>query len=134
MLGFSLLSDDTLYKAVKITKGSYVNRKWVEGTITSYESFLGDWEPHSDGEETITLPQGVSSTNSILIYSQEELSVASDLKGYEEVGDIIYLEDPEDQAEVPPYRVIAKEVWKANASFTLLQGHILYLAVRQEKK
>lgn len=134
MLGFSLLADELLYKAVQATGGSYINRKWVPATITSTPDFVGSWEPFQAGQSNITLPQGVSSERTITIFTQEDLKVANDLEGFVTEGDIIYINDPTLDSNEPPYRVIGKEVWDKNQAFLLLDSHVEYLATRIEKQ
>lgn len=134
MLGFSLLSDEVMFKAVQATGGSYVNRKWVPATTTSTPSFVGSWEPFQPGQSNITLPQGVSSERTITIFTQENLAVANDLKGFVTDGDIVYIGDPTLDANEPPYRIIGKETWDKNQAFVLLESHIEYAATRIEKK
>lgn len=156
-LGFDLLSEDTFWRE-GVAKGSYINRRWVPLTAPAseedfevagepflvggvpfvvtgtYATFTGNWEPYSNDETSIILPEGVSGKNTLVLFTSQDLSVHNDLAGHEILGSVIYLESPLLVSNTPAYVVTAKQHWKGNSGFSLMEGYNEYLVTRKEKQ
>ena len=136
MQGFTLLTDEILFKKI-ITpdpNGQLVNGIWFGGDpVISYEELEGIWEPYQKGQDNVVLPEGVTSSDALVLFSEAELLTHSDLVGNTNKADIVYVEDPEVDPTAKAYVVWYKAPWIGNGGFELLMGHGEYVLVRQEK-
>lgn len=129
-LPFELLQDDTLYReSAPNPNGYWVNRQWVLLPNT-FVTFSGIWSPYREGETSITLPEGVSSSDSIVINTLEVLATANSSIGNESTAARIYIEDPEVNTNAEYYIIRKAEIWKANSSFSLIPSYNEYIAER----
>lgn len=130
--GISLLQEDTIYKKTTTSAGEWVGGQYIQSTADSIDAMTAIVEPYQSGESTLILPTGVMSTDAKLIYSQELLTVASNLTGNITDGSIVYMDDPTTNTNTPAYVIMDKEEWSGNAGFTLMQAYNIYLAIRKE--
>lgn len=128
---FTLIQDSDMW--VVSRSGQWVNRVWVEGVPVSTKK-SGLIEPYKEGETSMILPQGVSSKETIIIYTEHDLNVYNNIEGNLSIADLITLEDPDIVTTTFRYMVLDKEKWDANSSFTLIPSHKVYLAVRVEQQ
>ena len=130
-MAFALLLDDTLYKEVAPNPaGHFVNYEWVEFDNT-FTTFNGVWSPYREGETSLTLPEGISSSDAIIIHSTEVLATDDSSIGNESTGQRIYLSNPEVNIYTHKYLVRKLEVWNANSSFSLIPTSYEYMATRE---
>lgn len=132
MQGFTLLQDDTIYLQNKVEEGSYIGGKWVAGNgAITYTEVSAIFEPYTKSIVSYVLPEGVSSSDSQVIFSEYDFKVHNDRVGSARVADVVYLNDP---TSTDPYVVFDKAVWKSNKGFTLLTAdYYYYIAIRQDK-
>lgn len=130
-MAFTLIADDTLYKKdTSAANGSWQDGVWIPSDSSSYLQFEGTWEPYQEGEGMFALPEGVSSTDAIVIYTDSSLVTADGYEGDAIEPDIVYIKDPEVYTLARPYKIHEKGDWTMNTSFTLFNGYGEYLAVR----
>jgi hypothetical protein len=123
--------DDTFYKEVAPNPaGEMVDFEWVVYPNT-YTTFTGLWSPYKEGESSITLPDGVSSEDTIVINTTETLSTDDSSIGNESTGERIYLQNPEVNLNTHKYLVKKAAPWVANSSFQLIPSFNEYIAVRE---
>lgn len=128
---FTLIQDSDMW--VISRTGQYINRVWVEGVpVVSKKSGLV--EPYNREETSLILPQGTSSAESVIIYTEYDLKVYNNIEGNLSDADLITLKDPDLNPTTFKYMVMDKEQWDANSSFSLIPSHQVYLAVRVEQK
>jgi hypothetical protein len=132
-LGFSLLADGTMYKEVAGTAGYWKDGKWVPPSDNTYQPIVANWEPFGNGIQSQVLPTGVSSTDTITIFTNEDLATHNDLTGDKTTADIVYKNNPNENSLEQKYVVFDKAYWKKNSSNKLLSGHTEYIAIRKEK-
>lgn len=127
----TLISDDVLYiKDISVDGGTYVDGIWVPSDSDTYITFEGTWEPYQDGEGMIALPEGVSSGEAILLYTNTELNTV-DSEGDDAIeADIICLKNPTTFPTTKQYKIHSKGDWEMNSSFQLFSSYGEYLAVR----
>jgi hypothetical protein len=132
---FTLIQEDTLYKEVKTyTDGYYKRGVYYDGEETiTYPTFEGLAEPMGDGSENLALPQGVSSTDTIMVYTSEELNTSEDNGNDATLADVIYINDPETRKGSQKYVVWRDAAWSANASFTLIDSAHDYVCIKEGK-
>jgi len=135
MTGFTLLQDDPLY--LKVTtpdpNAGLINGVWYNGVPTiTYTEFEGIFEPYGKGDYNRILPEGVSSSAAINVFTEQLLDTHLDLEDATKAS-IIYIEDPELNQKAYPYVIFYKMPWTKNKGFSLLTGHLEYVAIRQEK-
>lgn len=138
MQGFSILEDDPIYLEVDVPSidGQFIGGIWYEGTPQQkvYEEFEGIWEPFTTGIGAKVLPQGVSSSDSLSLFTEKSLKTYSDLDDDASKADKVFITDPEDLSTAShPYIVYNKAPWVQNKGFRLLGGHFEYILIRQEK-
>jgi hypothetical protein len=128
---FTLIQDSDMW--VTARTGSWVNYVWVEGTpvVTKKSGLI---EPFSSEETSLILPQGVSSSEAIIIHTEHDLKVYNNITGNESIADLITLKDPVTNPTTFKYMVLGKEDWDANSSFTLVPSYHVYMAVRLEQQ
>ena len=136
-MGFTLIQEDTLYKKmVSSSGGSYINGVWIPGTETiSYVEILGLLDPYTNkSEESLVLPEGVSSESSFILYSDELLNTNRSLPTGSTLADIVYITDPETDTSSNPYTVWSKSSYSGNGGFTLIDNtHYMYLLIREDR-
>jgi len=132
-LGFTLLDDDQLFKETTVVLGQWINRQYVESPVSSIDSFDGIWEPFNEGESSLNLPTGISSTDAITLFTNDVLRVANDIAGNVSDRQIIFLEDPAVITTTIPYVVMDKAFWKGNSAFSFVSEYTEYLCIREEK-
>lgn len=136
-MAFQLIIEDTLYlEKVEYTEPYILRGVYVAGgeTIT-YESFSGSLDPYRDGQESLMLPAGTSSSDARILYSSTSLLTYDDT-GEASIADKVYLSDPQaGKKKAQRYVVMNKEDWTTNGSFQLISTDdaITYLLVREEK-
>jgi len=132
-LGFSLIGDSSLWLTTSV--GSWgINHRWVEGYSTPQE-FSGVWEPYGSGEDNLVLPAGVSSSDSLILFTKFELKTHNDLQGNMAVADLIYLKDPNTFPDAAAYVCWSKAPYVELTGFSLItESFGEYLLVRREKK
>lgn len=129
---FTLITDDDMWVLQRGT-GQLVNYVWVEGTPTVAKK-SGLIEPYNKQETSMILPSGITSEETIVIYTEHDLKVYNNIVDHLSIADLITLEDPALVPSTLKYMVLDKEKWKANSSFTLIPSHKVYLAVRVEQQ
>ena len=128
---FTLIQDSDLWITARV--GSWINYVWVEGTpvVTKKSGLI---EPFRSEETSLILPQGVSSSETIMIHTEHVLKVYNNIIGNESIADIVTLKDPALNPTTFKYMVLGKEDWDANSSFTLIPSYNVYMAVRVEQQ
>jgi hypothetical protein len=135
---FKLLEDRVLYK--KITN-SREDGQWLKGvyypsnepTNVVYKPFSGEYEPLSTGQARRVLPEGINTTDAIIIYSDEELFLETNNSGNFITGDSVYLENPDTNPLAIEYVVFNKETWDHEDQFELLLVDSYdYVCIRRE--
>lgn len=93
---FTLLQEDILYKKViTTTGGSYVDGVWITGTQEiSYEEIEGIVEPYLKSEQSVVLPEGVSNTDALILFSPDELKTHTSMTTGSNLADVIFVVDP----------------------------------------
>lgn len=129
---FTLIQDDPLW-VLRYAGSTIVNRVPVENPRTVIPS-NGLVEPYQMDETSLILPSGVSADKAILIYTEKEFVSDNNLTGTETKADFITLQNPSLFPNTPRFKVMAKEDWDANSSFTLILPSFVYLAVREAQK
>ncbi len=131
---FTLLQEDVLYKKViTTTGGSYVNGVWMPGTQDiSYEEIEGIVEPYLKSEQSVVLPEGVSNTDALILFSPDELKTYTSLTTGSNLADVVSIVDP-DTDDADNYVVWDKMVWLANKGFTLIDDHYEYILIREDR-
>lgn len=135
---FTLLQDETMYVKKKVVTGigEVIDGVYYPPTaVESYVPFYGRWEPISGGKVKYVLPEGLQSSYSIMITTEDKLKEAEDIGGanYSQ-GSVVYLSNPDTDEDALPFDVFKAEEWVGNAGFTLLNGHNKYICVRREKR
>lgn len=132
---FQLLEEDILYKQViSTTGGDYDNGVWVAGDeIISYDPIEGIVEPYLRSEQSEVLPEGVSNTDTIILFSPDILKTHQSLRGSSQLADIILLEDPVVNPEAPSYTVWDRMVWNRNKGFALIEDYEEYILIREDR-
>ena len=133
----TLLLDRLLYRLVStsVNDGGWVDGVYFEGAspVLTFPSFNGDWEPLDKGQIRTVLPEGINTTDAILVFSKIELDVTINNNGNVKLGDSIFLEDPTVITNTIEYIVFDKEVWLTNTGFTLLEVDTFdYICIRKE--
>lgn len=134
-MGFELLKDDTVYLETRVETGSYVSGTWVEGDDEiTYTAFDGLSEPNNKAISSFVLPTGVKNSETMFLYTSEDLYTHSDIGDSARVASIVYLENPETNTSALPYVVFDKEPWGNNAGYQLFDTNdYLYILIRQDK-
>ena len=136
MATFSLLRTVPLWKKViTVSDGRYEGTRWVEGNSTvDYVEFQGRWQPYTRGEAQDNLPSGVKSSDIVRVWSEDILSVGSDLEGKQKVPDIIYLDDPRITPNIKGFTVYDREDWRLQGKFRLIKNNFnCYICIRLPK-
>ncbi len=136
-INYLLIEDRTLYRKVITPTG---DSSWVRGvkypssnpTIT-YESFLGEYEPLSRGESRKVLPQGLNTSEAIIVFSDIKLNISTNNNGNNNEGDTIYLEDPNVNPSAEEFVVYDREDWAFGPKYELLTNNSYdYICIRKE--
>lgn len=131
-MSWLLIQDDPLYlKTIVAGGGKWVDMEWVEDSpVVGYTPFTGTWEPYQTGEDMIVLPDGVSSTDARIIYTEQELKTVDSVGGDSTLADIVYFKNPVTNPTTDAYRVVSKGDWELNASFQLMDSYGEYIVER----
>ena len=136
-MSFTLLKGRTFYKeSIERLDGYWDNNLYHESEpVITYPTFTGNWE-YVSPEESELLPEGAKTSNSIWIYTTEDLKTYSDYDTDSvEKADIIYLSDPESGTRKPrAYKVWEKEFWETGDDFVLVDEEYSYICVREDKR
>ena len=134
-MAFQLLQEDTLYKQIITTSGgSYINGVWIKGTeAVSYEPIEGITEPYLKSEQSSYLPEGVSNTDSLILFSPDTLKTHQSLPNNSNLADVVFIEDPDTYPDAFPYVVWDKMVWKNNQGFALIDDYEEYILIREDR-
>lgn len=128
---FTLIQDDDMW--VTSREGAWVNRVWVDG-VPTITKLSGLFEPYQHGETSLILPQGVSSEDAVIIYTEHILNTYNNLTDNITEADLVTLQDPTLHPNTFKYMVLMKELWSTNTSFTLIPSHNVYIAKRVEQQ
>lgn len=129
---FTLIQDDDMWVEER-NAGQWIDYVWVEGVVTPVKK-SGLIEPYNREETSLILPSGITSEESIVIYTEHDLKVYNNIVDHLSIADLITLEDPVLVPTTLRYMVMDKEKWTANSSFSLIPSHKVYLAVRVEQQ
>lgn len=132
---FKLLKDDVLYKEeITYTDGYYKRGVYYDGEeVITYPTFEGLAEPMGRGSEHIALPQGVTSHDTVIVYTDTFLKTVEDNGNDATLADSIYLKDPTTRSTPQKYVVWRDATWSANTSFTLVPSAHDYVCIKEGK-
>lgn len=131
MLSNFLIEDETLW--ISTPTGSYdASRRFVKG-YSAATTFEGLWEPFSTGLSTLVLPTGISSKESLILFTDLEINISDDHVGRIATASLVYLQDPVTFPNTVAYAVWDKASYISNGGFTLIGGFSEYILIRQEK-
>lgn len=136
-MSWLLIEEDVLYKEEVTYSDAYTLNGvyYEEKTSISYLPFYCTDEPYRSGEEAMMLPEGSSSDDARVIYTDTKLLTYDDT-GDVSIADKVYLKDPSTERNPPQrYVVMEKEEWKVNSGFQLIQttNANCYLIIKEEK-
>ncbi len=100
--------------------GSYVNGRWVQGSLQNTFSIYASWQP-ANGDEMQTLPEGRRNSVAYKGYTITQLYTADQKQN----TDIDFIVGPDSQE----YEVIQVESWNNG-----LIDHYKFMAVREKEK
>lgn len=133
----TLIQEDILYKKVitQTSSGSYVNGIWISGeSVVTYEEVEGITEPYVKSEQSVVLPEGVSNTDALILFSPDStLKTYQSLVGSNQLADVLTLEDPLVNPNTSAYVVWDRMPWKKNSGFTLIEDFGEYILIREDR-